>query len=99
MPRPEIVETSRVLAFRSCLTLEDRQVVVGHLEDDQGHCRAILVADAIGPEARRRLASDEFVADRRIPGIPVVAPPDPHRLCRVVMPVEIVAVAIAELDL
>ena len=33
--------------------LEDRQVVVGHLEDDQGHGGAVLVTDAIRPVAAR----------------------------------------------
>ena len=48
----------------STLTLEDRQIIVGHLKDDQRHRGPVLVADAIGPEAGgRRLSADQFVAD------------------------------------
>ena len=47
----------------------------------------------------RGLAPDQLVADGRIPLGPVVAAPDPHRLRRVVVAVEVVAVPAAELDL
>ena len=49
--------------FRS--SLKNGQVIVGYLQDDQRHGRSVLVADAVvGPVSRRRLATDQFVANR-----------------------------------
>src|SRR4029079_1871610 len=79
--------------------LEDRQVAVGNLQDDQRHGRAVLVADRVLPVARGGLAMDQFVADGGIPVVPLLSAADPHGLVRVIMAVEVVAVAVAQLDL
>src|ERR1700722_7819958 len=50
------------------LALKDGQVIVGYLQDDQGHGRSVFVADTVvSPKSRRRLAMDEFVTNGRIP--------------------------------
>ena len=72
--------------FRS--SLKDGQVIVGYLQDDQCHGRSVFVADAgVGPVSRRRLAADQFVANRpdTIPPralLPRATSPGPHSIDR-----------------
>src|SRR5262249_52872234 len=80
------------------LALKYRQVVIGYLQDDKRHRRAILVTDHIRPEARRGLAADQLVSDCRVPLSPFRPTPQPHRLGRVVMSVIVVAIPITQLD-
>src|SRR5579864_2745068 len=79
--------------------LEDRQVIVWHLQDDEGHGRPVFVADAVKPVPLRRLPPNQLVTNGGIPEIPLLTATDPHRLCRVVVAVEVVAVALPELDI
>jgi len=73
------------------LSLEDREIALRHLKDDQSHRRSICIANLlVGPRAVRVLLCEEFLADRRPPGLPALATREVHRLDRVVVPVEIV---------
>src|SRR5262249_35859818 len=93
------MNTGETVSLTRWLALKDRQVVVRYLQDDERHRRTILMTDGIAPQARRRLALDQFVPDRRVPFGPLVPAAQPHRLGGVIMSVVIVAVSIAQLDL
>ena len=55
------------------LSLQNRQVVVRHLQDDQGHRRAVVGAHEITlPGAVAAAVLQEFVADGGVPLAPVV---------------------------
>src|SRR5262249_55915474 len=72
------------------LLLQDRQVIVRHLQDDARHGRPVVGADGIEPAAVGAAAAEQFVADRRIPLGPVTAARCPHYLHGVVVAVEVV---------
>src|ERR1043166_5352715 len=73
------------------LALQNRQVVVGHLQDDERHGAAIVGAHEAGlPGAVGALGAEEFVANGGVPVAPVLSAGDPHGLDGVVMPVVVV---------
>src|ERR1700722_1518514 len=87
---------SQLHGTATALALEDRQIIVRRLQDDQGHCRSVIVAvrGGIAPPAagstKRKRAVDEFVPNL---GIPLLKPRTagmPHGLSRIVVAVEIV---------
>lgn len=101
MPANEIGHRHRARRFprswlqrvwhEGCLSLEDREIALRHLKDDQSHRRSICIANLlVGPRAVRVLLCEEFLTDRRPPGLPALATREVHRLDRVVVPVEIV---------
>jgi competence protein ComEC len=81
-----------ILAQR--LSLEDRKVPLGHLENDQSHRGAIRVALGVAPRTVWILTRDQFVADRRPPFAPSIATREVHSLHRVIVPVEVVRLRI-----
>src|SRR5688500_914352 len=46
----------------------DREVAVGHLQDDQGHGGGVVLAEVAVPGAGAVLAGDQLVADAGVPG-------------------------------
>src|SRR5690606_19624905 len=84
----------------SASPLEDGEVVVGHLQDQAGHGGAVFRADRrVGPAAVGELAPQQFVADGGVPAIPVGAAGVPHRLHRIVVPVEVVVLVAKDVSL
>ncbi|MFM7133977.1 MAG: ComEC/Rec2 family competence protein [Planctomycetota bacterium] len=80
------------------LSLEDREVALGHLEHDERHRGSVrLPVLGIRPCSIRRLTREEFFADRRPPLPPAVASREIHGLDGVVVPVEVVGLREAEL--
>src|SRR5687767_5523158 len=77
-----------VLAPRP-LARVDRQVAVGHLEDDQCHARRVVLAEVAAPGAAVALTPDQLVADAGVPRAPVVAAGEEHRLHGVVVAVKV----------
>ena len=93
-PRGRPLNGKRRDGRASSSLLQDRQVVVGHLEDDAGHCGTVLGAEQVGPGAVVDLIADQFVADLRVPAVPVLAAGGPHGLDGVIMAVEVVHVGL-----
>ena len=74
--RRSFAERKATLLPSPVLTLEDRDTVARHLEDQAGHRRGELVGDRrVGPRPGGLVLSlEEFVADGRVPAGPGVAP-------------------------
>src|SRR5687767_9862408 len=84
---PHRWQTSSSLAARTFARV-DREVAVGHLEDDQGHAGGVVFGEVAGPRAGLAvLAGAELVSDGGEPGGPVVAAGEEHRLDGVVVAV------------
>ena len=47
--------------------------LLGIWENDQGHRRTVVVANAVRPVAQGILTTDELVADGRVPLVPLVS--------------------------
>src|SRR5207244_1130904 len=72
------------------LALQDRQVVIGHLQNDEGHAGAVVAAGRIADPGAVLLAhAQKLVADGGIPIAPVAAAGNPHGLYGVVMAIEV----------
>src|SRR5712691_4494204 len=74
---------------RARSALENRQQIVGHLQDAQGHRGAVFETDGrVGPGSVGQLVAEQCVADRRIPLVPKFAAGAPHRLCGIIVSIK-----------
>src|SRR5204862_3887375 len=71
--------------------LKDRQISLGHLQNDEAHGGGVRSAAVlVDPAAVGRLTVDEFLADGRPPFAPAVAAGEIHGLHGVIVAVVIV---------
>src|SRR5439155_8727308 len=69
----------------------DREIAIGHLQDDERHGGGIVVGGVAFPVALRLLLGDKLLANGGIPLGPEIAAGEEHRLDGVVVAVVVVA--------
>ena len=68
----------------------NREIPVGHLENDQSHAGRIILGKIAGPGTGCRLPADQLIADGGIPFRPPISAGEEHRLHGIIVAVVIV---------